>query len=163
MRKPLTLAALKAEWDYNPDTGLFTRLQRSTRAGVGFVAGSTSKSRIIRVSCKCGMQYKAHRLAWFYMTGGWPPDQIDHIDCNPRNNKFNNLRLATNSQNHCNKISPLNTSGHKGVVRAPIGRWGAQIKKLGEHHWLGTYDTFEAAAEAYREAAKRLHGEYARI
>ena len=61
--------------------------------------------------------YRAHRIIWLMVTGNDPADSlIDHIDGNPHNNKFANLRIATSRQNQCNqKIRRDNTSGLKGV------------------------------------------------
>lgn len=90
-------------------------------------------------------------------------EQVDHIDGNGLNNRRDNLRLATNSQNHHN-ISKRsdNKSGYKGVCYSG-GKWVAQINVSGKQTYLGRFDTPENAYEAYCEAAKKYHGEFARI
>lgn len=160
----LTTERLKYLMRYDPHTGLFIRLiANSSRSRIGEIAGSIKSDGriIIRVDYK---MYKAHRLAWFYMTGAWPADQIDHIDGDPLNNRWGNLRLATNSENHCNKLSPLNTSGYKGVrFEGRWNLWRAEIKRFGKVHWLGYFGSAEAAFAAYCAAAEIHHGEFARV
>jgi hypothetical protein len=89
--------------------------------------------------------------------------EVDHRDGNGFNNRRSNLRLATRAQNaHNRKAAAHNSSGYKGVTRSRLGKWQAQIKANGKYQWLGDYETPEAASQAYIEAAKRLHGEFAR-
>lgn len=98
------------------------------------------------------------------MTGDDPPDEIDHRDLDPSNNRWANLRAANHSENGCNKAKPANnTSGFKGVYWDRwSGRWKAQIKVGGRRRHIGRYDTREEAAAAYRVKARDLHGEFAR-
>jgi hypothetical protein len=90
---------------------------------------------------------------------------VDHIDSNTLNNRRENLRLATYSQNSMNtRISSRNTSGYKGVsVDATGNSWRAQIKAEGEIKYLGLYSTPEEAHEAYKIAAVKYFGEFARF
>lgn len=112
-----------------------------------------------------GRRYKAHRLAWLYMTGDWPPFDVDHVNMVKSDNRFANLRLATRSQNRANTPRRAdNTSGFKGVVRGRrAGTWAAQSMKDGKRVHLGTYDTPEAAHQAYCEAATILFDKFARM
>jgi hypothetical protein len=91
------------------------------------------------------------------------PDGMDtdHKDLNRLNNKKENLRNCTRSENrHNQKISKNNTSGYKGVCWNGRG-WLAQIKSNGKKINLGTWKTKEDAAMAYDEAAKKYFGEFA--
>jgi AP2 domain len=87
----------------------------------------------------------------------------DHVD--PRqtlDNRMQNLRVATPSQNGCNRrATNKNTSGFKGVSRKRSG-WRAEIKVNGNRHYLGTRRTREEAHALYCAAAKELHGAFAR-
>lgn len=107
-------------------------------------------------------QYYQHRLAWLMMTGDDPDQEIDHIDTDKHNNKWDNLRLATLNQQRYNAgIRKNNTSGFKGVSWCEANQnWTAQICINYERIKLGSYATAEEAAEAYRQAAIRLHGEF---
>ena len=110
-----------------------------------------------------GHSFRAHRLAWLYVHGRWPAEQIDHIDQNTSNNRLNNLREATASQNKANK-SPRrnNLLGVRGVSREKGGRkFRAAITKDGHRLYLGAFGTVKAASAAYQKAANKLFGEFA--
>src|SRR5208282_6243284 len=104
--------------------------------------------------------YAAHRLIWFYMTKRWPKHQIDHRDRDRANNRWDNLRQATNTQNRYNTVS-WSRHSVKGV-RFIFGRktkpWAAQIRRNKRDAHLGTFATKEEAHQAYCAAAKQLHG-----
>lgn len=107
--------------------------------------------------------YSAHRLAWLYVYGEWPLDQIDHINNDKTDNRICNLRLATQSENIVNRRAQSNnSSGRKGVTRSGK-RWSASIRSNGHRYHLGTFDTVDDAHAAYSEAACRLHGEFANV
>lgn len=91
--------------------------------------------------------------------------QVDHIDGDGLNNRRSNLRLVSTAQNQWNQRRHSdNTSGVKGVHRSSRDKkWCAQIRVSNKVHSLGHFDTLEAAAAAYAEASKRLHGEFGRL
>lgn len=96
------------------------------------------------------------------LTGDVKGTQVDHIDCNGLNNRRNNLRLATPSENTRNiRIRRTNTSGYKGVARYK-NKWVAYIMLNRKQKHLGYFDTAEAAHAAYVDAAHQLHGKFAR-
>lgn len=112
----------------------------------------------------------AHRVAHAWMTGRWPPDQIDHLDGNPANNEWSNLRAVTRAENMRNGRPPAtNTTGAMGVwFRNDVGKYNAQINLDGRNRSLGCFSDVETAAAAYRFVARRSgyserHGEGASI
>lgn len=162
--QPVTQARLKELLRYEPETGVFTWLVAPRRGMFpGDVAGCWSEPAgwVIRVDCRL---YLAHRLAWLYMTGEWPKNEIDHIDVSRRNNRWANLREATRRQNQANTPKQSNnTSGFKGVsFQRGVNKYRARIKAHGKKMSLGCFDTAEEAHLAYRSAAERIWGEFAR-
>jgi hypothetical protein len=129
---------------------------------VGDVAGTFDRQRYLKITIN-GRKFRAHQLAWLFMTGEWCSLLIDHRDGDPANNRWNNLRRATVSQNTANRRRQRNNvCGFKGVVRTRSGRWCARIYKHGRRHHLGNFLTPEAAHAAYIAAARKLFGEFAR-
>jgi hypothetical protein len=167
LKAELTLEFLKSRVTYDPETGIF--LWRNGYGGVreGFPAakpcsGEKAKGyfRVVIDS----REYKAHRLAWFYMTGDWPPDQIDHVNGIGSDNRWVNLRLANQSQNKANSRAYKNSKSQiKGVTWSEQKRkWIAVIQIDGRQKYLGQYDDVRQAAEAYRRAAEHLYGDFNR-
>lgn len=110
-----------------------------------------------------GRGYYVHRLAWFYVHGRWPQQQIDHINGDPHDNRIANLREATVEQNRRNvRLSTKNKFGLKGVT-IQKGRYKAQIRFAGKHINIGLFDSPEEAHAAYCRHAIQLHGEFARL
>ncbi len=149
---------------YDTETGALIWKHGAKKRVRGDKAGSTSgKDGRTRV-CFSGRKYQVHRLVWLYVNGEWPSKFIDHIDGDPSNNRIENLREATQSQNCANsRKSSRNTSGYKGVCwSGRIGRWRSYVTVRGKTHWLGYFNTKEEAFAARVSAADRLHGEFAR-
>ena len=146
---------------YDCETGKFTWIRPPLNHPRLYMkeAGCNSTGYIlIRID---GRKYKAHRLAWLYVYGEFPKSDIDHKDGNPENNKIENLRLATNSQNQANAKRMAGKKIPKGV-RIMGSRYQARITFEGKMKYLGTFGTPEAASEAYGIAADRLYGEFGR-
>lgn len=162
MRK-LTHSEVRELMDYDAETGIFTWKVAVSNLKPGTRVGTISpKTGAVGVIVRNERWY-AHRLAFLWM--GVPvPKIVDHIDGNPTNNAWANLRPATPQQNGANsKRSKNNTSGYKGVYwQKQIERWCAEIWVNRKKHFLGTFDTPEAAHAAYVEAAKKFNGEFAR-
>jgi hypothetical protein len=160
----ITRERLKELLSYDSTDGTFRWLLPTTnRVNVGDIAGwNSGPYRSIKLD---GGSYKAHRLAWLYVHGRWPRVHIDHIDGNGFNNAIANLREATRSENMSNTgCRKHNTSGVKGVFwDAGVNKWRASINANGRRHYLGIYEDKAVAAEAYANAARRLHGEFARL
>lgn len=110
-----------------------------------------------------GIRTRAHILAWAIHYGEVPEADIDHVNGDRSDNRITNLRLATRSQNQCNRRS--DTRGcvsFRGVSRSANGhRFIAYIKVERISRYLGTFNTPEEAAQAYDAAALQLHGEFA--
>ena len=157
-RPRLTRARLRELLHYNEETG---EIRWWKRAGKELCLGNVAGCVRIRI---LGRTYRAHQLAWLYMTGRWGRPMIDHRDGDPTNNRWSNLRRATASQNAANSRRPRdNSSGYKGVFLCRgSGRWRARVGKGGRKIHLGTFDTPEAAHAAYVVAARKLYGEFAR-
>lgn len=148
---------------YNPVTGIFSwRVSLSNRCIAGSIAGSSRNNGRRQISIE-GRDYLSARLAWLYMTGDWPPFDIDHRDRNKGNDRWKNLRPATRSQNHFNRSAYRNnTSGFKGVsCDRARQQFAADIRANGKRIRLGRFPTAEEAAAAYQNAATREHGEFA--
>lgn len=155
---------LFASLNYDPVTGVWTRLiPASSRGKRGSRADRPSVKGALVVSIQ-GKAHYSHRLAWKYMTGSWPKEDVDHKNTNNKNNIWTNLRLATDSQNLANRPKQKNnTSGYKGVTwQADKKKWKAQIGYQCKNLWLGYADTPEGAYKLYVEANERLFGEFAR-
>lgn len=168
----LTREHIRELLSYDPETGQFTWLRRpgsdrctntwNTRF-VGTVAGSINDQGY-RVICIDRSDYRAHRLAWLYVSGEWPPAEIDHINGDRADNRIANLRQASRAENmrNCRKRRD-NTSGRKGVSWDNRDRkWYAKIKVNSKDTYLGVFDCPDEAAAAYEAAAERLHGQFAR-
>ena len=147
---------------YEPESGSMTwRLARRGTAAGTPAGGSWGSKGYIGV-CIDGRHYFAHRLAWFYVSGDWPPQQIDHINGNRSDNRIENLRLADQSHNNANSPKrQRNRSGFKGVSLHK-GRWRAAITKGRKSTHLGYFDTAELAHEAYAAASREKFGTYGR-
>lgn len=149
----LTQDQLKQKLHYNPKTGLFTwRIRPSRRAKIGDIAGYLSTSGYIRIGIS-GNSYKAHRLAFLYMTGTFPKS-VDHIDHNRSNNEWENLRAANHKINsHNRSLNFNNTSGFNGVVwDGDCKKWRASIFVEGKRIHLGRYINQTDAIEARKAA-----------
>jgi hypothetical protein len=150
--------------NYEPDTGRLVWRVTSGRAIAGREAGGISKDigyRRIRL-LKSGI-FLTHHLVWLILKGEWPK-RLDHIDGDRLNNRIENLRECTQSQNLANtgKLS-TNTSGIKGVNwHKASQRWLAQIKVRGKQRHLGVFKTKEEAGVVYAAAAKEAFGDFAR-
>jgi hypothetical protein len=146
---------------YDPETGIF-RYKMDRRHGVkaGDIAGNAANAGHLKVKVD-NNHVLAHRLAWFYVHGEWPPQEIDHINRNPSDNRLCNLRLADRSLNNFNKTCTAK-SGFKGVYRQTKkgGGFMAIISVRGDRRYLGTFPTAVEAHQAYLNAAEEGYGGY---
>ncbi len=164
-RHPISHQRLTDCLAYDPASGAFAWKKKTCRRiMIGDVAGTINGRGYIAIRID-GTIYLAHRLAWFYMTGAWPANDVDHRDTVRTNNQWANLREATQAQNlrnsrqHSDSKSPF-----KGVTRAnqPGEAWCARIWVGGRMVNLGTFATPEDASAAYERTAIEHFGEFAR-
>lgn len=150
------LSVINSHLSYDPETGVLRRKQG------GRIIGLTGPKGYRYVSIE-GENYYVHRIVWLIVYGMAPIEDIDHIDGKKGNNKIANLREATHRQNKFNVgIRKSNLSGFKGVSWCKRDRrWRATIRIDGVKRSLGYFISKELAAEAYKEAAIKYHGEYA--
>ncbi|MGB4781054.1 HNH endonuclease [Candidatus Methylomirabilis sp.] len=158
----LSLEQAKAIWRYDPETGhFFWLVSPSRKIVIGNRAGHQIDGRW-RLYFD-GKGYKAGRVAWLFMTGEWPSSEIDHINRQPLDNRFVNLRPATRLENSRNTSRAVGVLGVKGVVQiANSDRYFSRIRigrKKRLH--LGCFDTIEEAKAAYDAAVIKYHGEFA--
>lgn len=143
---------LKSILEYSPETGVFTRLvDFASNARKGLPTGNIQSSGYVQISIK-SRWYVAHRLAWFWMTGEWPPAEIDHINRIRSDNRWANLRPATRSQNMMNKGHRRKTDLPRGVWKTG-NRYQAQIRLDGKFTHIGMFGTADEAHAAWRAAA----------
>lgn len=145
----VTQERLKELYTYDPIGGTFRR--NFGRQGVekGSLAGSMNHHFGYVNIFVDDKGYKAHRLAFMYMTGEWPPEEVDHLDGDRSNNAWENLKLCSRSENARNMAKRKdNTSGHVGIgFHKKRNQWRARI--MGEH--LGWFPTMEEAIKARQE------------
>jgi hypothetical protein len=113
----LSIDFLNEVLSYNPETGVLKwKKTLSMRAQSGSIAGSKMSIGYIQIGIN-GIDYYAHRIAWFMTHGKWPENQIDHINLKRDDNRIKNLREANNVANGMNKNKRRkdNKSGHSGV------------------------------------------------
>ena len=148
---------------YDAETGVFTWAKSpSSRRMAGDTAGYVDRKgyRTIRFQNRL---YLACHLAWLFARGEMPPSVIDHKNLNPSDDRIENLRLATQSQNIAHAlIRKNNTSGFKGVCRSR-NRWIAYVAPNRRHVRLGSFKNTEDAARAHDAAAIKYFGAFARL
>lgn len=168
----LTQVKLKSLLSYSSDTGLFVWKKRevidqyaksfNTRragreAGAILSRQGTKQYKIRRIIIsfnKRPYNFVAHRLAWLYMTGEWPENEIDHIDGNALNNKFDNLRDVDRQENQRNdSVRSDNKSGFTGVnwhKRDEI--WNVNIRVSNKSIHIGYFKDKQDAIDARKKA-----------
>ncbi len=156
----LTQKYLKEILEYNSDTGNFIRLVRkSSNAMPGNIAGSylrTAGKTYIEMRID-GKRCLAHRLAFLYMTGVLPKNEVDHINGDGSDNRWINLRLVTHTENQRNKrLVENNTSGHVGVSwNKRENKWRSYITVNMKQLHLGYFYDIKNAIEVRKDAEKQ--------
>lgn len=152
MRKNLPSIEAMRTAGYDPDSGRFARQNICSTTGYVYVSIG-------------GQSLQAHRVAWAIHSGEWPKQQIDHIDGDRQNNRIENLRLATQTQNNWNmRVTSKSKSGIKGVYfDKERGKWAATICVHKRRINLGRFLCIDDAKAAYKAAAEKHFGEFARV
>lgn len=159
----LTQEQIKQILEYNPLTGDFIWLKSTGKAKRGNIAGGIKADGYRRIGID-GKSYAAHRLAYVYMVGPLPAQELDHKDVNRSNNAWDNLRLCSRAENQHNKsIGKNNSSGMKGVTFSKNRRkWKAEIGLNNDRIFLGYYDDPELADLVVTEARDKYHKQFSR-
>jgi len=170
----LTADELRSRLHYDPETGQFTRLynpnlpNETNSRYAGKLSGFTTmadgrRAFNLKFAGKKRHYYGAN-LAWLYMTGAWPVIEVDHINTIASDDRWENLRPATSSQNKWNtKASKRNTTGVKGVsMDRRRGTYVAEVAARATRIRMSGFSTIEKAAAARAAAVAKLHGEFAR-
>ena len=157
----LTKEILNFLFDYK-DGELYWKFSLSCKSPKGSIAGSIKNDKYRRIGLNKKL-YLAHRLI-FMMHHGYLPKIVDHIDGDRLNNRIENLRAATQSQNsHNQKLSNKNTSGYKNVTwNKRKAKWLVNVRVNYMDFHIGYFDDIELAALAAQEARDKYHKEFAR-
>lgn len=158
--KELTCEQVKQVIRYEHETGRFFWLSRT---GGTAIEGREAKGTVgVRGYTHIGILggiYKAHRLAFLFVTGEWPSGEVDHINGNKSDNRFSNLRISDRTTNQQNKrtANRNNKTGMLGVGAHKTGAWQARIWVNGKNKSLGLFKSPELAHAAYVEAKRKEH------
>ena len=150
----LTQRYLKRILNYDKDTGLFIWKEPSAyKTKVGDLFGGVDISTGYFRGRLRGQTHLLHRLAFLYVTGEFPA-QVDHIDHDKSNNKWDNLRIVNNLVNSQNqKMRSTNKSGFNGVHWHKLtSKWQASIRHKGKSIYLGLHSKLDGAIEARKAA-----------
>ena len=154
----ITQERLKQLVVYNPSTGhlICAMNRKGSKNKIGDVLGSKTKSGHVELSLD-GRRYFVRRLAFVYMTGEEPKGVVDHINRDPGDNRWANLREVTQVENghNQNRLPERNSTGYVGVHRCN-GKYRAKVVIGQRQVHLGTYDEPDLAAAAYAAAKAQL-------
>ena len=155
----LTQDRLKDLLIYDEHTGLFRWIKPTgTRIKAGSVAGTLSDNGYVKISIDRKL-YRAHRLAWLYVYGHFPDNELDHVNRVKSDNRIENLRPATCAENQQNQ--PKRRTNKSGVVGVcwykRTGKWRAQITAGRVKYHLGYFDNLEDALCARAIAKAKYH------
>lgn len=158
----ITQQLLKDLFDYREDGVFVRKVSTSNRVKVGDVVGWENVKGRYLAACVNGKKHYMHRLIFLYHHG-YIPKYIDHIDNDGTNNRIENLREATHSQNLCNtKRRKINKSGAKNVSWCRSSKkWGVYLRIKGKQTYFGVYEDLELAELVAIEAREKYQGQFA--
>jgi hypothetical protein len=157
----ITHEELKRLIHYDSETGLLTWVKARPGVVVGKEVGYLGNNGYVSIQV-LGQRVLAHRLVFFYMTGEWPTNDVDHIDGCRTNNRWKNLRQATRAQNLANRSANLNRTLPKNVYLHPNGYYRVKVKMEGKFYHVGYFPDLSKASLAAIKKQKELFGEYAK-
>lgn len=167
MKNAISYIAVREKFNYDKETGILS-WRNDSGMGARYPAGSevgsvdlsgpklTKSYRRVNLG---GTHFYVHRVIWVWVAGVQPENEIDHIDGNGLNNKWENLRSVSRLQNAKNRrINTNNTSGTAGITyRKDSDRWRARIAVDGKVIFLGSYDDKQDAINARKEAERKYY------
>ena len=159
-------AEIREYLHYNPSSGIFIKKWRDgypyNGRMAGRIVGDVRDNGYVYILLS-GKTYRAHRLAWVMQTGRWPKGEVDHINGNRSDNRWENLRESTRQENARNRavISKSNTSGVTGVLwRKLSNKWQARIMVDNRDISLGFYKEKQDAIDARKNAEEKYFGKF---
>lgn len=157
----LTQEYLKSVLNYDKESGIFIWIKSpASNVKTGDIAGCKNNRGYLQIYVRNKL-YLSHRLAWFYIYGDWPKNQIDHINGIRTDNRFVNLRDVTNRENQENRKNKSKGDLPIGVhLRRDTGKYCSQITINGKVRTLGSFKTIELAHKAYIECKLKNHNGY---
>lgn len=159
----IPVTELREYFSYDSVSGILTWIKRTGVAVPGLRAGSLDADGYRYVNFK-RRSLAEHRICWALYFGAWPAGLLDHKNTHKDENWIENLREATVTDNNRNRPKQSNnTSGFKGVSLCKAsGKFHAKITANKETFSLGYFATAVEASVVYINAAKELHGQFAR-
>lgn len=157
----LTQEYLKTILKYENGNLIWIKTSNYHKRRIGTVSGYKRPDGYMQIRIK-DKSYLLHRLVWLYHNGEFPTKDLDHINFNTKDNRIENLREATKSENQWNiGITKQNTSGFKGVsYDKRRGTWNSAVTIKSKKKYLGAYKTPEEAGEVYIKHIKEHHSEF---
>lgn len=158
----LTHEYIKALFDYLPEGNLLRKIKTGQTTFAGqIVRGQSTSTGHVRLKIHGGTFYM-HHVVWCWHHGTWPT-YLDHINNNPSDNRIENLREATHTQNMWNSKGRAGQTGIKGVVwEKAKKRYRVRMRANGKRLSFGYFKTLEEARIAVEAARTTYHGEFAR-
>lgn len=161
-KEPLTVERVKCLFIYDPDSGVFTRRVQVSNQHVGDTVGCLGKRGYLVANIDGKIQY-LHRVAWLYMTGSWPVKKLGHKNRIKTDNRWDNLRIASDYQNASNtsRKNKSNTDVRGVYFCTRTSMYVAEVRHRGKRVLYKRYKTLEEAKCVVEQIRSKYHGEFA--